>query len=143
MVTLSHRWLVLTAGLVTVLSMASPMTVSAASGARTLSNMPMGYFDEQDLSMMQEAVIAVLEDENAEATRDWSNEKSGHSGKASSLRAYQSAEGRRCKTLRIDNSAEGYKSSMRYDICLYADGQWREAESGVPFGKALNPGGLQ
>ncbi len=125
--------------------MASPMTVkAAASGARTLSNMPMGYFDEQDLSMMQEAVIRRARRRECRSdARLEQRAKSGHSGKASSLRAYQSAEGRRCKTLRIDNSAEGYKSSMRYDICLYADGQWREAESGVPFGKALNPGGLQ
>jgi surface antigen len=128
MATLSHRWLS------AVASCCIAVPVIAGFGA--LQGMPAGYLDEHDLTLMQDAVVGVLEDESAKATRNWSNSKNGHSGKVTSLRAFQTAEGRLCKNVQIDNAAEGYKSSMRYDICLYPDGNWREAESGVPFGKA-------
>jgi surface antigen len=108
--------------------------ISDAAGA--IQSMPAGYFDKQDLSLLETAVVGVLEDENAGATRSWSNSKNGHSGKVESLRAFRSADGRPCKKVQIDNSAEGYKSSTKYDVCLHQDGNWREAESGVPFGKA-------
>lgn len=100
--------------------------------------MPAGYLNERDIALMQDAVVGVLEDETEKTARDWSNSESGHSGKVTSMRAFQS-EGRPCKKVQIENSAGGYKSSMRYDICLYPDGNWRDAESGVPFGKATQP----
>jgi surface antigen len=115
---------------------AVPAISSAAGGYGAIQNMPIGYFDERDLALMQDAVVGVLEDEGAEATRSWRNSKSGHSGRVTALRAFHSAEGRACKKVQVDNSAEGYQSSMRYDICLFPDGNWREAESGLPFGKA-------
>jgi surface antigen len=120
---------------------AIPAMSSAAGGYGTINSMPAGYFDERDLSLMQDAVVGVLEDESAEATRNWSNAKNGHSGKVMSFRAFRGAEGQPCKKVQIDNSAEGYKSSMRYDICLHEDGNWRDADSGVPFGKTRNPRG--
>jgi surface antigen len=128
----SLRWL----RAVTACLIAGPTVSSAAGGYGTIDSMPAGHFDERDLALLQDAVVGVLEDERADATRSWSNEKSGHSGKVTSYRAFQSAEGRPCKKVQIDNSAEGYKSSMRYDVCLNEDGLWRDAASGVPFGKA-------
>jgi surface antigen len=115
----------------------SLITISGgAVGYGELKGMPSGYFDKRDLSLMEVAVVGVLEDENAKVTRTWSNTENGHSGTVTSLRAFKTADGRPCKKLQIDSSAEGYKSSARYDICLHHDGNWREAESGVPFGKA-------
>jgi surface antigen len=135
MATLSLRWLcVVAAGLI-----AAPAISSAAGGYGAIQSMPAGYFDKQDLSLLETAVVGVLEDENAEATRSWNNSKNGHSGTVTSLRAFRSADGRPCKKVQIDSSAEGYKSSMKYDVCLHQDGNWREAESGVPFGKARSP----
>jgi surface antigen len=115
--------------------MATQLSPWLLVGYGTINSMPIGYFDERDLSLMKEAVVDVLEDASAEATRSWRNSKSGHSGKVVSLRAFQSVDGRPCKKLQVDNAAEGYKSSMRYDVCLYQDGNWRDADSGVPFGK--------
>jgi surface antigen len=132
MTTLSMRWLCLATSCV----IAVPAISSAADGWGTMRSMPAGYLDERDIALMQDAVVGVLEDEKEKATRDWSNSQSGHSGKVTSTRAFQSSEGRPCKKVQIDNSAGGYKSSMRYDICLYPDGNWRDAESGVPFGKS-------
>ena len=123
---------------VTACLVALPALASGAGGYGAVNSMPAGYFDKQDLSLLETAVVGVLEDEKAETTRSWSNSQNGHSGKVTSLRAYRSSDGRPCKQVRIDNSAEGYKSSARYDVCLHQDGNWREAESGVPFGKATN-----
>jgi surface antigen len=132
MATLSRRWL----GAMTSCVIAIPMISSAAGGYGALQSMPSGYFDKADLSLLQVAVVGVLEDASAAATRNWSNTKNGHSGKVTALRTFQTDDGRPCKKVQIDNSAEGYKSSTRYDVCLHQDGNWREAESGVPFGKA-------
>jgi hypothetical protein len=128
----SLRWL----RAVTACLIAGPVVSGAAGGYGTIDSMPAGHFDERDLVLLQGAVVGVLEDERAEATRSWSNEKSGHSGTVTSYRAFRSADGRPCKKVQIDNSAEGYRSSMRYDLCLSDDGLWRDAASGVPFGKA-------
>jgi surface antigen len=119
-----------------VLLIGAPAVSSAASGYDVLQGMPAGNFSKQDLSMLEGAVVGVLEDESAEAARSWSNSKNGHSGTVTSLRAFRTADGRPCKNVQIDSSAAGYKSSMRYDICLFQDGYWREADSGAPFGKA-------
>ena len=131
MATLSLRWL----GLVSSCLVAAPAITSAAGGYGALRNMPAGYFNERDLSLMQEAVVVVLDDASAKVTRTWNNSQNGHSGTVTSLRTFQSADGKRCKKVQIDNSAEGYKSSTSYDICLEPDGSWRETESGLPFGK--------
>jgi surface antigen len=106
-----------------------------------MQGMPAGYFNEIDLGLLRDAVVGVLEEAQADATRSWSNSKNGHSGKVTSLRAFQTSDGRPCKTVRIDNSAEGYRSSMKYDVCLAPDRQWREAEFGLPFGKATDAKG--
>ena len=134
MATLSRPWLCVTAACLVAL----PVISNGAGGYGAMSSMPAGYFDKQDLSLLETAVVGVLEDEKAETSRSWSNSQNGHSGKVTSLRAFHSADGRPCKQVRIDNSAEGYKSSARYDVCLHQDGNWREAESGVPFGKATS-----
>ena len=134
MVTSSLQWL----RAVTACLIAVPAIASAAGGYGAIQSMPAGYFDERDLALLQDAVVGVLEDESDKTTRSWSNSKNGHSGRVTSLRAFHSAEGRPCKKVQIDNSAEGYQSSMKYDVCLYPDGNWREAESGLPFGKATD-----
>jgi surface antigen len=128
----SLRWL----RAVTACFIAGPAVSGAAGGYGVIDSMPAGHFDERDLTLLQDAVVGVLEDELAETTRSWSNEKNGHSGKVTSFRAFRSVEGHPCKKVQIDNSAEGYRSSMRYDVCLNDDGLWRDAASGVPFGKA-------
>ena len=128
----SFRWL----SVVTSCVIAVPAISHGADGWGAIRSMPAGYLNERDIALMQDAVVGVLEDEKEKTTRDWSNSESGHSGKVTSTRAFQSAEGRPCKKVQIDNAAGGYKSSMRYDICLSPDGNWRDADSGVPFGKA-------
>jgi surface antigen len=132
MATLSLRWL----GLVSSCLIVAPAITSAAGGYGALRNMPAGYFNERDMSLMQDAVVGVLEDASAKVTRTWNNSQNGHSGTVMSLRAFQSTDGKRCKKVQIENAAEGYKSSASYDICLNSDGSWREAESGLAFGKA-------
>ena len=131
MATLSLRWLAVTAA-----SLIATPAISLAAGSAALRSMPAGYFDKQDLSLLEGAVVEVLEDERADAKRSWSNSKNGHSGNVTALGAFRSPDGRPCKKVQIDNSAEGYKSSTKYDVCLHEDGNWREAESGVPFGKS-------
>jgi surface antigen len=132
MATPFRRWL----GLMTLWLIAAPVMSGVGDGYNVLRRMPAGHMDERDLSLLQDAVVGVLEDESAKATRSWNNSKNGHSGKVTSLRVFQTAEGRPCKKVQIDNAAKGTKSSMRYDVCLHPDGNWREAESGVLFGKA-------
>lgn len=135
MATLSLRWL----GVTVASLIAAPAISLAAGGYGSMRSMPAGYFDKQDLSLLESAVVGVLEDEGADAKRSWSNSKNGHSGTITALRAFRSPDGRPCKKVQIDNSAEGYKSSTKYDVCLHEDGNWREAESGVLFGKASTP----
>jgi surface antigen len=119
-----------------VLLIAAPAISSAAGTYEIFKAMPASHFSKQDLSMLEGAVVGVLEDESAEAKRSWNNSKNGHSGTVTSLSAFRTADGRPCKKVQIDNSAAGYRSSMKYDICLFEDGHWREADSGAPFGKA-------
>jgi surface antigen len=134
MATRSRQWLSVAASFL----IAIPAIQVVAAGTGALRGMPAGYLDEHDLTLMQGAVVGVLEDGSEAARRTWSNSKNGHSGTVTALRAFQGKEGQACKKVQIDNSAEGYKSSMRYDICLHPDGNWREIESGVPFGKATD-----
>src|SRR5690349_14474773 len=98
--TLSLRWL----SVVTSCVIALPAISSAADGWGAIRSMPAGYLNERDVALMQEAVVGVLEDEKEKTTRDWSNTESGHSGKVTSTRSFQSPEGRPCKKVQIDNA---------------------------------------
>jgi surface antigen len=90
-----------------------------------MKNSPVAYFKEDDFKLMREAITAVLESEEPNASRTWENSATGNSGKIQVLKSFQSEDGRDCKQIRIDNKAKKAKGSSKPNICREPGGDWR------------------
>jgi surface antigen len=101
------------------------MAAYAQNGMRSLNNTAMMKFDEADWDLLKGAAIDVLNNPNANASKDWANSANGHHGTVRMHKAYQSPDGRECKQLRLENVAEGIKGAVNYNVCRTADGKWR------------------
>ncbi len=98
-----------------------------AAGLGFLKNSPIYYFGKADLKLMNEAALAVLNAPEADAQREWSNKKSGYSGRVQSLGNFRSAEGQTCRKVKVWNQAKGIESEAVYPVCKDQGGEWRLA----------------
>lgn len=99
---------------------------SYAAGYRGLKDTPLSEFNEEDLSLFENAHKEALENRGDGDTVTWKNPDSGASGTITPLRTDRSG-GRNCRLLRILSSAGGRTGDSRFWYCKQADGQWKIA----------------
>jgi len=109
------------------LLMLAPLILVAQSMG-FLSKAPAGSFDATDWKLLKAAVVDVLNDQGAGASRAWQNDANKHGGSVRAVKVYHASDGRECKTLQLDSSAGGYKGSSTYSACREPDGGWRDTD---------------
>lgn len=107
----------------------TPLTAGAA-GLDFLRNSPVYYFTAADRKLMNDAAAAVLNDADASAVREWSNPRTGYSGKVQGMGRFRSPDGLECRKVKLWNRAKGIESEAVYPACRDKEGRWRLA-SGV------------
>lgn len=122
---------------IAMICLALPPVVSAA-GLRFLKDSPLTYFTAEDRKMMQEAAYAVLDDPDAAAVREWKNPKNEYSGKVEGLGEFHSADGLRCRKIRILTRARGTENVTIYPVCKTEKGEW-QISSGRELTAGKNP----
>lgn len=98
-----------------------------AAGLGFLKETPLYYFGDADRKLMNDAVVAVLDDESGEATKEWSNPRTGYSGKVQGTGKFRSEDGLDCRRLKIWMQARGVESESLYPVCRDNRGTWRLA----------------
>ena len=98
-----------------------------AAGLGFLKNSPIYFFTQADLDLMNETALAVLNDSDPEASKEWSNSKTGYSGRVQSLGRYRSSDGEDCRKVKVWNQAKGLQSEAIYPVCKTASGDWQLA----------------
>ena len=119
-----------------LLMLAAPWS-AGAQGLKFLSKAPAGSFDDTDWKLLKAAVVEVLNDQSAGASRAWQNDANKHGGSVRAVKVYHASDGRECKKLQLDSSAGGYKGSSTYSACREPDGGWRDTD-----GRPLSLNGL-
>lgn len=103
-----------------------PLAASAA-GLGFLRRTPLYYFTDSDLKLMSDTALEVLNDSDPTAQREWSNPRSGFSGKIQGLGRFKSSDGQDCRKLRIWNQARGIEGESTFPVCRRAGGDWQLA----------------
>ena len=113
-----RRWLA-------ILLIAVPC-VGLAVGLGFLRNAPVRHFDKEDMNLMMENAGEVLESALPNASQDWSNPKSGNSGRAEVRDQFTGKDGAKCKRLRISNEVKrgNIHSDATYTVCKYEVRGW-------------------
>jgi surface antigen len=81
------------------------------------------FFTDRDWDLVSETLGATLESAADGETREWSNDKSGASGRMMVLLT-ESREDVTCRKLRIESRARGASSGDDYTFCRRGDGPW-------------------
>ena len=97
----------------------------AQSNLGFLRDSPAARFDAEDWKLLREAVQDVLDSEEDATTKTWKNEATGNHGSVTLVNSYRTADGRECRRLRMDNSADGLTGSGKQTMCQAAGGTWR------------------
>ena len=108
---------------------------AGAAGLGFLKETPLYYFTDADNKLMNEAVMGVLNDADAEARREWTNPKNGYSGRVQGTGKFRSSDGLDCRRVKLWTQARGVESETMLPVCRDAKGAWRLA-SGKELTKA-------
>lgn len=81
------------------------------------------FFTDRDWELLDETLKEALDAAADGDAREWSNEKSGASGRVTPL-ASESRDDITCRQVRIESLAKGSSSSYRYLFCRRGDGPW-------------------
>jgi len=100
-----------------------------------LKNSAAALLTDEDRELQRDAMMTVLDDENATTQKEWKNAQTGHSGSIKSLGNYRSEDGLHCRKLKIANLADGLKNEATYPVCKTPEGEWIAA-SGKKLTKA-------
>ena len=91
-----------------------------------LNDTAMSKFNDDDVRIMQETVFSLLKDGTAGQSQSWANPKSTAKGTITVTNVFQSTEGFACKTIRIENSAQGLQGRSTYPVCRIPPGDdWK------------------
>jgi len=88
-----------------------------------LKNTPAERFQEDDLQMFLEHARKALNEAPDNQTVSWENPKTRARGDVTVLKSFE-LKGRKCKTLRVRNEADGRKGDNNFSLCS-VDGKWR------------------
>lgn len=102
-----------------------------------LKRAPIGSFNDQDRALMREATADVLNSSEPKASRAWKNAETGNSGTIESLARFETADGRECRTLHMQNRAKGGESGvLTTNVCRSDNGEWRADPGAEPADEA-------
>jgi surface antigen len=123
------RWLALAGLIGFLLATGSPVH---AGNLEFLSKSPVSYFNDEDMRLLKETVAQVLDDEDANAKKSWSNPATGNSGEVESTGAFKTAAGVTCKRVRVTNHAKAVDGQGSYVVCQDADKGWAVDQTAKP-----------
>ena len=108
-----------------VLLLAAPC-LAMAVGLGFLRNAPVRHFDREDMNLMMKNAGEVLDSTVPNASRDWSNPRTGNSGQAEVRDQFIGTDGAPCKRLRISNKVKrgNVRSDATYTVCKYTGRGW-------------------
>jgi surface antigen len=90
-----------------------------------LKDTAMSKFNDDDVRIMQETIFSLLKDGTVGQSQNWANPNSTAKGTITVTKVFQSTEGFACKTLRIENSAQGLQGRSAYPLCRIPPGDWK------------------
>lgn len=119
---MSHRSTYVWCAIAMAALLASPRL--PAGNLDFLHDTPMTYLTDADRKLQRQAALVVLEDERANAVREWSNPATGASGKIEGQGELISDDGLRCRKIRIAARAKGAENVFTLPVCKNAQGEW-------------------
>jgi surface antigen len=90
-----------------------------------LNDSAMSKFNDDDVRIMQETVFSLIKDGTVGQSQSWANPNSTAKGTITVIKVFHSTEGFACKTLRIENSAQGLQGRSTYPLCQIPPGDWK------------------
>jgi hypothetical protein len=106
-----------------------------AAGAMFLQDTAHAALTEEDKKLQHDNAISVLNGEDANGSKEWSNPKTRSSGRSQSLGNLKSEDGLHCRRLRLYTNAKGVESQLTFPVCKNVGGDWFIA-SGMKLTKA-------
>jgi len=95
-----------------------------AQNMNFLRNSVMSNFQPDDTDMMRKNVNEVLESSDPNASKEWSNPRTGASGSAQAVGQFTASDGAPCKRLRLVNRAQQAHSQSTHVMCKYEGRGW-------------------
>jgi hypothetical protein len=89
-----------------------------------LRDTPITYLTETDKVLQRDAALYVLEHTESDATREWSNPLTGFTGRIEGKGDWISADGQRCRKIKLVAQAKGAESVFVLPLCKDAAGEW-------------------
>jgi len=116
-------WSAVRARLMVLLCGLGAAIASPAQNLTFLQDSPIGYFQDDDTSMMLANAKAVLNSASG-AKRQWSNARTGAGGMAQVKQRFTTTHGTPCARLRVVNKARGIESDTVYTVCKNPERGW-------------------
>lgn len=90
-----------------------------------LSKSAEGKFNDEDVRILRATALSLLNDGALGQSQDWSNPNSTAHGTLTIVKVFQSTEGFPCKSLRVENNAEGLQNRTTFPVCAVHPGDWK------------------
>lgn len=111
-------------GLMALVALTLGPNAARAANLSFLRNSPLSYFQKEDVDLMMKNARAVLDSTDPSAKHTWSNPRTGASGFAQVTGQFTTADGARCKRLRVFNKAKTVEGQATYPVCKSGDRDW-------------------
>jgi hypothetical protein len=95
-----------------------------AAGLDFLSKSAEGKFNDEDVRILKATALALLNDGVVGQSQHWANPNTTASGTLTVVKVFQSTENFPCKSLRVENSAEGLHNRATFPVCE-VQGKWK------------------
>lgn len=116
-----------------LLAFALALPVAAGpTGMSFLDNTVVMDFNKEDMDLMNSSISEVLDSEEKNAKREWSNPSTGSSGLVEVRGQFVATDGATCKRLRLVNKAKGRRREVGYPVCKYEGRGWLVHPEAVP-----------
>jgi hypothetical protein len=96
----------------------------AQSNLGEFKDAPSGKFTPQDFEMLWATVDSVSATRKTGTSKSWENAATGNGGTIKLLNVFNTADGRDCRRLKVDNHARKLKGSSKQVVCAGPDGKW-------------------
>ena len=105
-----------------------------SAGMDFLSGLPASYFTQEDRDLMMKNVKEILDSDEANPSREWSNPKTGNSGNMKLRSQFTATDGAPCKRVSVSSlvKAGSVKNTGTYILCKYEGRGWLLHPDAVP-----------
>ena len=123
-------------GVIACVMIALATSAPAQGNLGFLRNTPLQSFNEQDRALLREAMAEVLNSSDPTASRTWKNDATGSGGTIQSLARFDTADGRECRQLHMQNRrTRGESDALTMSVCRDDNGEWRADANASPAGE--------